>query len=257
MTTRELLAQWQLRDDGEPIVGRFSVVHPVRTADGSRAALKIGQSEHEHIVLRRWGGDGAVRLLRADPTRQALLLEPLHTDSLEALPDIDACDIVAGLYSRLHIPAVPQLRTLPTLLGEWATDFDSLPRSAPIPHRLVEQAATLCRELAQQPAPTVVHGNLHYANVLAADREPWLAISPTPVNGDPHYELAPMLWHRWDEFASDIRGGVQRRFYRLVDAAGFDENLARAWVLVRVLREATRARADLTRFVALAKAVQD
>ena len=90
----------------------------------------------------------------------------------------------------------------------------------------------LSRELAADPATTgrVVHGNLHYENVLAADREPWLAIAPRPMNGDPHYELAPMLWNRWDELSGQIRGGVQRRFYALVDAAGFDEERARAWV---------------------------
>ena len=36
--------------------------------------------------------------------------------------------------------------------------------------------------------------------------------------------------------AVKIRGGVQRRFYTLVDAAAFDEERARAWVIVRVIR---------------------
>lgn len=232
-------------------------MHPVRTADGVRAALKIGQADHEHIVLRRWAGDGAVRLLNADPSRQALLLERLGDRALDTVPDSDACIAVANLYRRLHIPAVPQLPALTTVLEQWAADFDTLPRSAPIPHRLVEQAATLARDLAQHPADTVVHGNLHYGNVLAADRQPWLAIAPRPVNGDPHFELAPMLAHRWDELAGDVRGGVQRRFYALVDAAEFDEDRARAWALVRVVRAAVLDASELTKYVALAKAVQD
>ena len=168
--------------------------------------------------------------------------------------------MVAGLYRRLHVPALPQLRTLTSYLEQWTRDFEALPRSAPIPHRLVEQAVSLGRDLADVPADSVVHGNLHYENVLAADREPWLAIAPRPMNGDPHYELAPMLWNRWDELSGQIRGGVQRRFYALVDAAAFDEGRARAWVIVRVIQEATRELANptlLTRYVALAKAVQD
>jgi streptomycin 6-kinase len=118
----------------------------------------------------------------------------------------------------------------------------------------------LGRELADEPGGSVVHGNLHYGNVLAADREPWLAIAPRPLNGDPHYEVAPMLWSRWDELTGNIREGVRRRFYTLVDAAGFDEERARAWVIVRVVRAATRELANstgLTKYVALAKAVQD
>ena len=92
-------------------------------------------------------------------------------------------------------------------------------------------------------------------------RAPWLAIAPRPLNGDPHFDLAPMLWTRWAEIGDDVRHGVQRRFYALVDAAGFDQDRARAWVLIRVVLEATRILhndpAALTRYVTLAKAVQD
>jgi streptomycin 6-kinase len=251
------LEQWQLRRDGEPIQGAGLLVLPVRTSDGTPAVLKIGSPEHEHLVLRRWAGNGAVRLLTADPHRRALLLERLHTQSLEAIPDVDACEVVANLYRCLHIPAMPQLPTLASYLERWASEFETLPRSAPIPHRLVEQATALARELADEPANSVVHGNIHYANVLAADRQPWLAIAPRPMNGDPHYEVAPMLWSRWDALAGNIRDGVRRRFYPLIDAAGFDEDRARAWVIVRVVQQAIRDPAQVTKYVALAKAVQD
>jgi streptomycin 6-kinase len=237
------------------------MVLPVRTDDGVPAVLKISLadagSEHEHLVLRRWGGDGAVRLLSADPPRRAVLLERLRPQSLATLSDVDACEVVAGLYRRLHVPALPQLRTLTSYLDAWASEFEALPRSAPVPHRLVEQATVLGRELADQPGNTVVHGNLHYENVLAADREPWLAIAPRPMNGDPHYEVAPMLWHRWNELTGNIRDGVRRRFYTLVDAANLDEERARAWVIVLVVRYAIRDPANVTKYVALAKAVQD
>ncbi|SEH48443.1 streptomycin 6-kinase [Mycolicibacterium rutilum] len=257
--TADLIDEWRLRPDGGPFAD--PMVLPVRTEDGARAVLKLGASPHEHLVLRRWAGRGAVRLLRADPRRRAVLTERAGPRTLESLTDVDACRVVAELYRDLHVPAMPQLPSAPTLLAQWAEDFDALPRGAPIPHRLVEQASVRARELAGAPAETVVHGNLHYGTVLAADRAPWLAIAPRPVNGDPHFEIAPMLWTRWEEIADDARHGVQRRFYALVDAAGFDEDLARAWVVLRVVREATRAldgdAATLTRLVTLAKAVQD
>nr|HRD11881.1 aminoglycoside phosphotransferase family protein [Mycobacterium sp.] len=133
--------------------------------------------------------------------------------------------------------------------------------------RLVEQAAALGADLAAEPATDsrVIHCDLHYANVLAADREPWLVIDPKPVNGDPHYEIAPMLWNRWEELGGDVREGVRRRFHTLVDAAGFDEDRARAWVVVRMVHNAMWAlqdgpRADpgwLTTCISVAKAVQD
>jgi streptomycin 6-kinase len=261
--TESLLERWDLRRDGEPTHGPGSMVLPVQTPGGAPAVLKIGppdaESEHEHLALRRWGGDGAVRLLSADPPRRAVLLERLRTPDLSTLPDVEACEVVAGLYRRLHVPAIPQLRTLTWYLERWTADFETLPRSAALPHRLVEQAIALSRDLVAEPATTgrLVHGNLHYGNVLAADRDPWLAIAPRPINGDPHFEVAPMLWNRWDEVSGQIRGGVQRRFYALIDAAEFDEDRARAWVLIRVVREAIRDPAQLTRYVALAKAVQN
>jgi streptomycin 6-kinase len=270
VTARHVLEQWELRHDGSALNGSSSLVLPVRTPEGGPAMLKVSiadaESEHEHLVLRRWGGDGAVRLLRADPHRHAVLLERLHPPSLATLPDLDACEIVAGLYRRIQVPVMPQLRSLTSIIGQWLQDFEALPRSAPIPRRQVEQALALGRDLiTDSGVDAVLHGNMHYDNVLAADREPWLAISPRPVNGDPHYELAPMLWHRWDELAGHIRHRVRNRLYTLVDVAGLDEDRARAWAVVRVVHEATReldrgAQADsttLTRYVTLAKALQD
>lgn len=255
------LDQWELRPDGDAIDGRGSIVQPVRSSDGTRAVLKIGhpdaESEHEHLVLRRWGGDGAVRLLSADPPHRALLLERLHAETLRSLRDVEACDIVAGLYGRLHIPAMPQLRSLTSELELWTGELESLPRSAPVPRRLIEQAIGLGRDLSTEPAAVVLHGNLHYGTVLAADREPWLAIAPTPMNGDPPYELAPMLWHRWNDVTGDVRDAVRRRFYRLVEASGFDEDRARAWAIIRVVRNATRDPAHVTTYVAVAKAIQE
>ena len=255
------LDQWKLVPDGDPVAGRGSIVQPVRTSDGVRAVLKIGrpdaESEHEHLVLRRWGGDGAVRLLSADPPHRALLLERLNSETLRSLRDVDACDVVAGLYGRLQVPPMPQLRSLASELELWTRELESLPRRAAVPRRLVEQAIGLGREMVAEPATVVLHGNLHYGTVLAADREPWLAIAPTPMNGDPHYELAPMLWHRWDDVTGDVRVGVRRRFHRLLDGSGFDEERARAWAVIRVVRQATRDPANVTTYVAIAKAIQE
>lgn len=268
-TTAGRLDQWSLTRDGAPLSGHCSLVLPVRTADGTAAALKIGfpddESEHEHLALRRWAGAGAVRLLSADPHHRALLLERLHSEDLTTVWDIEACEVVADLYRRIHVPAMPSLRTLASSVERWTADLQALPRSAPIPRRLVEQAIALGRDLAADSATsgTVIHTDLHYENVLAADRDPWLVIDPKPVNGDPHYELAPMLWNRWGELEGYVRDGVRRRFSALVDAAGFDEDRARAWVVVRMVHNALWELQDggsdsswLTTCVAVCKAVQ-
>jgi streptomycin 6-kinase len=278
----EVVEEWGLALDGRPMHGYASLAQPVRTSNGRPAVLKVSfdgdeESLHEGIALQRWHGDGAVELLRADPHRRTLLLERLHTEDLGDLWDVEACEVVAGLYARLHVPALPQLRSVTSYVERWAAALAGMPRNAPVPHRLVEQALSLARDLVADDASTgtLVHGDLHYANVLAADREPWLAIDPKPMDGDPHYEPAPLLWNRWDELAAapgGVRDGVRRRFHAIVDAAGLDEDRARDWVVVRVVlnahwsvQDAERAGRDLdaderawiTRCIAVAKAVQD
>ncbi len=202
-----LLEEWELADTGEQRHGHAAVVLLVHAADSTPAALKVAfphtESRHEHLALQHWHGRGAVRLLRADPGRRALLLERLHATDLTDAWDIEACEVVAGLYARLHVPAVPQLRRLSSYVGELSERLTALPRNASVPHRMVEQVVSLGRAFADDPATdgTLLHTDLHYENVLAADREPWLAIDPKPVSGDPHYEVAPLLWNRFDRYA--------------------------------------------------------
>lgn len=270
-----LCEEWDLQAEGVSWQGYCSLVVPVRGPQGP-AALKLTwtgdvESALEHLALRHWDGDGAVRLLRADPRRRALLLERLQPRDLTEEWDLAACAVVAGLYVRLHRPSPPQLTSLTSYVARWTEDLLALPRSAPLPRRLVEQTLSLGRAFVADPASTgtMIHGDLHYANVLAADREPWLAIDPKPMDGDPHYEVAPMLSNRWEELAGDVRGGVRRRFETLVDGAGLDEDRARDWVVVRMVLSASWELADavaerrapdedhLTRCVTLAKAVQE
>jgi streptomycin 6-kinase len=271
-----LLEEWQLSLDGGQMHGAGSLVLPVRTVAGRPAMLKIGwphpEAEHEHLALKRWAGNGAVELLRADPRRYALLLERLHPEDLTELGDVEACEIVAGLYHRIHVPALPQLRTLTSYVDRWTADLAGLPTSAPIPPRLVRQAVAIGRAFVADDASvgTTIHGDLHYMNVLAADREPWLVIDPKPMSGDPHYEVAPLLWNRFEELGADrglrsVREGIRRRFHTVVDVAGLDEHRARDWVVFRMVCNAMGALQDVadgaqdevTTYVTAAKAVQD
>lgn len=276
-----LMAGWELSYDGEPMHGFASLVAPVRTESGKPAVLKVtfdgdDESLHEAVALQHWSGRGTVQLQRADPHRRALLLERLQVEDLSGIDDVEACELVAGFYRRLHVPALPQLRTITSYVAQWVEALTTLPANAPIPRRLVAQATSLGHDLVADQASVgvMVHGDLHYENVLAGDREPWLVIDPKPMSGDPHYELAPMLWNRWDDLLAtgSVRQAVRRRFHTLVDVADLDEDRARDWAIVRLvlnahwlIEEAERARRPLsaderqwvTQCIALAKAVDD
>jgi streptomycin 6-kinase len=238
----DVLAEWSLVPDGPVSSGQTAVAVPVRTRTGQPAMLKVGwphpEAQHEHLALRAWGGRGAVRLLQADPRRSVLLLERAEADrDLATLPVLEACEVVAGLYPLLHRPAIPQLDRLSALAGRWAEELAVLRTDASVPRRYVDQAAGLARDFASDPATdgALLHTDLHYANVLAASRAPWLVIDPKPLSGDPAFEVAPMLWNRWDEAVSSgsIRNALLDRMFALVDGAELDEDRVRAWVIVR------------------------
>lgn len=242
-----LLDEWQLRADGPAMAGTCAIVVPVLTQDGGAAALKVSwphwEAETEHLALRHWAGQAAVRLLRADPRRFALLLERADSRTdLRSLPVIDALEVVASLYPALHRSAPPQLRSLSSLAAEWSERLPALIGHGAVPRRLVERGISLSRDLSTDPRTdgSLIHTDLHYENVLAAlpgsDRPPWLAIDPKPLSGDPAYEVEPLLRNRWNELPKHrLRDGILRRLYTLVDAAGLDEDRVRDWTLVRAL----------------------
>ncbi len=234
----DLLGAWGLTPSGPSWSGNCAVVIPVRT-DAGPAALKVSwphaEAATEHLALRRWDGHGAVRLLRADPRRFALLLERLDPTDLMDVEIDEACGVIGGLLAQLSSPALPQTPTL-SAYAERLGSADPAPSGA-LPRRFVDQARHLAQDLSGDHGvdARLLHTDLHYANVLRAERQDWLAIDPKPMAGDPAFEVAPALWNRFVELGtgSSIRWGLRRRLEVICDAAGIDEDRARAWTIVR------------------------
>jgi streptomycin 6-kinase len=195
---------------GAPYPLSFNYVAPARRADGSAAVLKLGLATAGHLrgeadTLGFFGGRGAVEVLARDDERGALLLERAEPGvTLRTLVrdhDEQATAVLVAMMRRLHRPA-PEGLALKELSARVA-DFDAYlachPGDGPLPRRLVEQARALWAELCDSaPQRVVLHGDLHHENVLAAGREPWLAIDPHGVLGDPGYEAGPVLYNPFD-----------------------------------------------------------
>ncbi|WP_442810042.1 aminoglycoside phosphotransferase family protein [Streptomyces sp. W16] len=235
------LDQWELRLDGPSMNGRCALVLPVLRADGTPAALKLQDVDEETVgepvALRVWDGDGAVRLLEADADTGTLLLERL--DSARVLADLpdsrEATLVVARLLARLTAVEAPAgLRRLGDIAAQWPHRTSAvLPHVAdPAERRLLADCAAAVREVAGEPGDRLLHWDLHFENVLAADRAPWLAIDPKPLAGDPGFDLLPALWNRFD--ADEIGW----RFDAMTEVLGLDRDRARAWTLGRVLQNA-------------------
>lgn len=247
----EVFDHWQLGLDGPSWHGRCAIAVPVRTPAG-RAVLKVNwphhEAEHEHLALKRWDGDGSIRLLAADPARWALLVERADAGrDLEDEPLEQACTVIGTLLRRLAVPAVPPLRKLSeeaARIAEATAGLDAIPR------RFVHQARSLCADLVSDPAvdSCLLHTDLHFQNVLAATREPWLAIDPKPMAAEPAFGVAPALWNRWDEVlaARSPREHLRTRLNQLCAAGGIDPDRAKAWTIVREVQNALWATEDVT-----------
>ncbi|MEP6649302.1 MAG: aminoglycoside phosphotransferase family protein [Lapillicoccus sp.] len=260
-----LLEEWSLVPDGEVGWGYAAVAVPVRSPTGA-AVLKVTwphfEALTEHLGLRQWDGRGAVRLLRADPRRFALLLERLDASTdLRSVPVDEACGVIGDLLAQLRSAALPQV---PTLSAYAARQLAKPPAVPVLPRRFVEQGRRLAADLAADPDVDawLLHTDLHYENVLRGVRQPWLAIDPKPTAGDRAFEVAPALWNRADELGtgSSVRWNLRRRLEIVCERAGIDEDRAKAWTIMREVDNATDATAGRVRAslaVAIIKAMND
>ncbi|GAB2870557.1 aminoglycoside phosphotransferase family protein [Streptomyces deserti] len=236
----DFLDRWNLRLDGPSMSGVSALILPVvRRTDHTPAVLKLQlldeESEGEPIALRAWNGDGAVRLLDHDEATGTMLLERLDpARMLSHLPDSRAAALViAELLAHLtSFPAPGDLRRLGdiarAMLDQTPWALDRVPDAEA--RRLIADCAAAVREVVDEPGDRLLHWDLHYENVLAADRAPWLAIDPKPLAGDPGFDLLPALYNRFDP------DEIPWRFDAMTGVLGLDRERARAWSLGRVLQ---------------------
>ncbi|MFF5922977.1 aminoglycoside phosphotransferase family protein [Streptomyces flavochromogenes] len=234
----EFLDRWGLRVTGPSMYGMASLVLPVeRVTDGMPAALKMqildDETEGEPVGLRAWDGGGVVRLIDHDAGTGTMLLERLdEARPLSSVADTrEAMGVVAGLLARLvALPAPEGLRGLGDIAAGMLADVpDAAGRLGAEDAAVLRDCAAAVREVAGEPGDRLLHWDLHLGNVLAAEREPWLAIDPKPLAGDPGFDLLPALMDRFDP------ADVLWRFDFLAEVVG-DRGRAVAWTLGRVLQ---------------------
>lgn len=219
----------------------YNYVAPAVRSDGSDVVLKLGVPEPtvngELEALRLYDGRGIVRLLESDPEQSVMLLERLNPGTmLSSLSDDQyATSIAAGVMRQLWQPAPAEHRFV--TLDDWFAGLADLrPQfegsTGPFEVRLVEEAESVSRELlASTTEPMVLHGDFHHYNVLAAERQPWLAIDPKGIVGDPAYEPGAFLYNALPDDLGDRELGrlLARRVDQLAEELLLDRDRVLAW----------------------------
>lgn len=235
----QFLDRWELKLTGSSMYGMASLVLPVERADGTPAVMKMQlldeESEGEPVALEAWGGDGVVRLLEHDADTNTLLLERLNENRhLSTLNDSrEAVQILAELLARLtSVPAPSGLRNLGDIARRMLHSVQGAVQTVadPAERELLKSCAAAVGEVVGEPGDRLLHWDLHYDNILAADREPWLAIDPKPLAGDPGFDLMPALSNDFDP------SEVLYRFDLMTEVLGLDRRRAAAWTLGRALQ---------------------
>ena len=223
----EVAADWGLELGPPFALSRYSYVAPA----GADAVLKVtpmedDESDEEADALALWGGDGAVRLLRRDRERRALLIERARPgEDIAALPEDEATAIAVALAKRLWRPAAEPFRWIGDHIPGW---LDQAERSDQEGRGLIPFARELYASLAVG-RKTLVHGDFHHHNILrTGDR--YLAIDAKAMLGEPEFDVASFLWN---PLGSTMRLDVSERRLAAFAAEGLDQERMRAWAVIR------------------------
>jgi len=225
-----------------------NVVYRCTLRDGTPAVIKtepdrVGEDEFltgiDALVL--YAGRGMVQMLQVDRDERIVLMErvvpggPLWREPIDR-----ALEAAASVMLKLRSPP-PDRHSFPNVREyhrAWPNHIRLYGGLGPIDADLFETSERLFLDLCESSAePVVLHGDLHYGNVLSSERDGWLAIDPKSVTGEPCYEVGDLFRNRIDELyeTADPVRAMRGRVEQVADLTGFDAERIRLWALAQAV----------------------
>ena len=210
-------------------------------SDGTPAVLKLvipradDAAANEITALRLADGAGCARLLRADESADALLLERLGEPMSRLGWDLAArqealCDVASRLWRRAPHVGLPT----GAAKGRWLIDF-IVKTWVDLDHPCSEEAVAQAIRCAESriaahddERSVLVHGDVHQWNALRAG-EGFKLIDPDGLLAEPEYDLAILM----REDPEDLIGSDDRdRAQWLAARTGLDAQAIWEWGVV-------------------------
>lgn len=189
--------RWGLEPTSAPFSTKTSILQACTYQD-RKAMLKLPTVEEERrgsYLMRWWDGNGAATVYCH--SEDALLLERIENAAELTLKglvgsgqDDLATRIICSVAQQLHQPRLTSRPPLITL-DEWFEPFISQPNHSTQELQISAEVARYV--LKKQKEVTVLHGDLHHANILYGDRAGWKAIDPKGLYGDRAFDFANIL----------------------------------------------------------------
>lgn len=231
-----------------PDVYPGNLVYRCRLPDGTAAVVKYEPdrgAEDEFLTevdaLELYGGRGMVRVLDVSRDERVVLMElVVPGEPLWDAPIDDALEAIASVIAKL-CSAPPPGHAFPDVRAyhrAWPNHRRLYGGPGPIDADMFELSERLFTELCDTSADGVVlHGDLHYGNVLRSDSEGWVAIDPKGLVGEPCYETGDLLRNRVEELfeTSDPVAAMRRRIETLAKLTGLDPERIRLWGLAQAV----------------------
>jgi streptomycin 6-kinase len=222
----EVARDWDIRLGPRYTGAGYSFAAPA--ADD--AVLKVTPAEdtdadHDADALAFWNGRGAVRLLKHDAARRAMLIERcVPGDDASTIDDEDAIRVALATGRMLWRPVTGgPFRRAGDEMARWLGDL-----AQQSDHPYVAVAAGLFASMTPRH-DVLVHGDYHHHNLLRHGGG-WLAIDPKPLVADPEFDVATLLWN---PLQPTLTRELTERRLRQLAAAGLDEHRIRDWAIVR------------------------
>lgn len=245
-TIAALESEWSFTAESHFRNLSFNYVANTVQNNGTAAVIKIGlpltdiEIYGEAEYLRLLDGKGAVRLLKFDRERQALLIERLKPgENLKTVckkNQAEAVTITIQVLKRILRP-IPDDSDNLIKLDDW---FDGLKRAAgtTFPQDYFERALEFYAELSQDKGNTfLLHGDLHHDNIMSSKREQFLAIDPKGMIGHVGYDIGVFLNnHRdWLEWNTRLDGKLDKAVNEFAAAFNLDAVVIRKWAYCQMV----------------------
>lgn len=228
----------------------YNYAAPAVRSNGSSLVVKVCVPDKEFIseveALRLYDGVGAAQLYEFDIDLGAMLLERLAPGIMLSSvgSDEEAIAVAASVMRKIWHSPPAQHHFLH--VSDWARGIEKLRAqfnggSGPFPERLVQKAESLFAGLlASMDAPVVLHGDLHHFNILSAQRQPWLAIDPKGIVGEPAYETGAFIRNPIPGIysAPNLARLLDRRIRLFAEDLGFDPARIYGWATAQAVLSA-------------------